>query len=206
LLTRWGARISYGQEADDSLGIAQSWMTDTIICSIDKDLLQIPGKHYNFVKKEFLDVSRIEGLQHFFKQILIGDTADNIGGCKGIGPVKAERLLGGLGDNIQALATTVLCTYCSQLKIDTKDEATVNEVVSYITKVGQVLKIRQQEDEPLWRFPLENPMEILTSLSLQLKDAEDGLSSGRITQDLNGVQSRGKKMEESSKTTPDNLT
>lgn len=64
-----------------------------IICSVDKDLLQIPGKHYNFVKKEFCKVSEIEGLRNFYKQMLIGDPADNIFGVKGIGKVKAANLI-----------------------------------------------------------------------------------------------------------------
>lgn len=64
-----------------------------IICSVDKDLLQIPGKHYNFVKKEFSEVSEIEGLRNFYKQMLIGDAADHVFGVKGIGKVRAAKLI-----------------------------------------------------------------------------------------------------------------
>src|SRR5512136_2754987 len=39
-------------EADDALGFNQDPNGSTIICSIDKDLLQVPGKHYNFLHKE----------------------------------------------------------------------------------------------------------------------------------------------------------
>lgn len=91
LVSDWNAVVVDGYEADDALAMEQT--ASTIICSIDKDLLQIPGKHYNFVKKEFSEVSEIEGLRNFYKQMLIGDSADNIFGVKGIGKVKAANLI-----------------------------------------------------------------------------------------------------------------
>ena len=76
LVLDWNAKITDGIEADDALGIAQT--EETIICSIDKDLLMIPGKHYNFVKKEFYEVSPTEALRVFYKQLLLGDRSDNV--------------------------------------------------------------------------------------------------------------------------------
>ena len=61
--------------------------------SIDKDFNQVAGWHYNFVKKEKYYVSEQEGLRFFYKQILMGDKADNIVGIKGVGPVKADKML-----------------------------------------------------------------------------------------------------------------
>jgi DNA polymerase-1 len=91
LVTAWECEVTDGIEADDALGIHQT--DDTIICSIDKDLKQIPGRHYNFVKDEHTTVSVLEGIQFFYKQMMIGDTTDNIFGVKGIGKVKAEKLI-----------------------------------------------------------------------------------------------------------------
>lgn len=91
LVTEWKAIVTDGIEADDALGINQT--ERTILCSIDKDLKQIPGKHYNFVKKEFFEVTPIDGLRYFYKQLLIGDTTDNIFGIRGIGPKKAEKII-----------------------------------------------------------------------------------------------------------------
>lgn len=94
LVDAWNATICEGYEADDALGIMQCTSEiDTVICSIDKDLHQIPGLHYNFVKQEFSEVSQWEGLQFFYKQLLIGDTVDNIFGVYGIGPKKADRII-----------------------------------------------------------------------------------------------------------------
>ena len=81
LIKEWQVEMVEGAEADDYLGVEQA--DDTVICSIDKDLLQIPGKHYNFVKKEWTTVSEIEGWRNFYKQLILGDTADNIPGYDG---------------------------------------------------------------------------------------------------------------------------
>jgi len=94
LVTQHKAIVCNGFEADDQLGIDQDKTHGaTVICSIDKDLLQIPGKHYNFVKKVFQDVTYDEGIKALYIQSLVGDRSDNIFGVQGIGPVKAERAL-----------------------------------------------------------------------------------------------------------------
>lgn len=84
-----------GIEADDALGIAQVSVDSSIICSIDKDLKQIPGLHYNFVKREFDTVDEKQGWYNFYIQMLVGDSADNIRGCPGIGKAKAPKILAG---------------------------------------------------------------------------------------------------------------
>ena len=64
LVTQHKAIICNGYEADDEMGIQQDKEGGTtVICSIDKDLLQIPGKHYNFVKKVFQEVTPDQGLK-----------------------------------------------------------------------------------------------------------------------------------------------
>ena len=91
LVTHWGAVVCDGHEADDALGYSQTH--ETIICSIDKDLLQITGSHYNIVKKTYTQVEGDQGLKAFYTQTLVGDTSDNIIGVVGIGPVKAAKIL-----------------------------------------------------------------------------------------------------------------
>lgn len=87
----WGAVYSDGCEADDAMGLAQE--KDTMIVSIDKDLLQIPGRHFNWVRDEMTTVSIDEGIHLFYKQILTGDRTDNIVGIPGVGDKTAEKLL-----------------------------------------------------------------------------------------------------------------
>ena len=94
LVETWGARLTEGYEADDALGIAATELGENCtICSIDKDLLQIPGYHWNFVKEVYQVVNNQQALQRFFTQCLTGDSSDNVKGVSGIGPVKASRII-----------------------------------------------------------------------------------------------------------------
>lgn len=99
-LLQYNATIVDGQEADDALGIAQwndlNLATEdhtTIICTIDKDLNNIPGWHYNFNSKEVYWVDEEEATYNFYHQLLTGDVTDNILGVPGIGPAKAKKIL-----------------------------------------------------------------------------------------------------------------
>ena len=88
-------------EADDLLGIAQSASLKastmdnpgTIICSIDKDLDQIPGWHYNFVDEKRYWIGEYDGLHNFYKQLICGDTTDNIVGIPGKGSALSSKVL-----------------------------------------------------------------------------------------------------------------
>lgn len=90
----WGASVSEGIEADDVLAIRATELGDSsVIVSLDKDLDQVPGWHYNFAKKNLYQIDEQTGLFLFYKQMLTGDRVDNIKGVRGIGDVKAEKLL-----------------------------------------------------------------------------------------------------------------
>lgn len=91
LIDKYKATVFDRIEADDALGLSQT--DDTIIASVDKDLLMVEGRHYNFVKKEYKDVTHEEGNKFFHQQMLTGDNVDNIIGLRGIGEKKAIKLL-----------------------------------------------------------------------------------------------------------------
>ena len=95
LVSSWGFEVVHGIEADDAVGIAAYAIAEeeSIMVHIDKDLNQFRGWHYNYRKKEKYFVTEFEGLTAFYTQILTGDRIDNIIGLKGIGPVKAKRIL-----------------------------------------------------------------------------------------------------------------
>ena len=101
LIKRYHAVVVDGIEADDALGIAASHELGSVVCSIDKDLMQIPGDHYNFVKDEYEYVGGRAADINFWTQLLVGDTSDNIAGVRGIGPVKAKKILDPLKDNAE---------------------------------------------------------------------------------------------------------
>lgn len=71
-------------ESDDEI----SWRAEPgdVIVSIDKDLLQIPGNHFNFDTNKEAVVSELEGIKRVACQMLTGDTSDNVLGIGGIGP------------------------------------------------------------------------------------------------------------------------
>jgi 5'-3' exonuclease len=67
------------------------------VVSIDKDMAQIPGWHVNPTKDDFPRWVSEEEADYFLAlQWLTGDSTDGIPGLPGIGPKKAEKLLGGL--------------------------------------------------------------------------------------------------------------
>lgn len=85
-----------GLEADDIMGILASQESEEIpvIVTIDKDLQQIPGWHYNPDKSRFpFHVREQEGwlLEHV--QWLAGDATDGFRGIPGVGPAKALKRL-----------------------------------------------------------------------------------------------------------------
>lgn len=94
MIENWSAVVSEGEEADDLIGIASTELYPScVVVSIDKDMLQLPGTHYNPVKRTWTEVDEFGGLRFFYQQILMGDNADNIIGLSGVGPKKSERML-----------------------------------------------------------------------------------------------------------------
>lgn len=85
LVTDWNAKVTDGYEADDAMGMAQCASPEgtSVICSIDKDMLMIPGLNYNFVKQEMKEVFALEGMRWFYTQAILGDKVDNIPGYDG---------------------------------------------------------------------------------------------------------------------------
>jgi len=120
LLKEWNSTVSQGCEADDLLGINQMALYysdvydvaegkhkknsfETIIATIDKDLLMIPGWHYNWVRDEKTYTAPLDGIKYCYKQMLIGDKADNIIGVAGLGPVKAGKLIDNLETELEMI-------------------------------------------------------------------------------------------------------
>jgi DNA polymerase-1 len=94
-LDKYDASLRPTLEGDDCLGILSTMKKtgDSIICSLDKDFKTIPGRHYNFGRKEFFEVTPQQADYWHMVQTLTGDTADGYTGCPGIGPKTAEKIL-----------------------------------------------------------------------------------------------------------------
>lgn len=89
-------------EADDVMGIyaTSGVYKDPIIVSDDKDMFTIPTRVYRL--GELHDISQEQADRYFYMQTLTGDTADGYKGCPGIGPKRAEQILGGWPDIVMA--------------------------------------------------------------------------------------------------------
>lgn len=133
------AEEAHGQEADDLLAQwAQECMEaklDYAIASIDKDLLTIPGVHFNIRKGLLTHVDDDAADYLLHKQLLMGDSADNIPGLPGIGHKRAENLLNGItyGNRRQ----TVIQAYKDQYGKDWEEE---------LQLTGDLILIRRFKD------------------------------------------------------------
>ena len=87
----WDATIWDGIEADDAVAIEATELGEKgIIVSLDKDLDQVPGWHFNFVKRGLYYLTPEESMFLFYKQFLTGDAVDNIQGAWRIGEKRRQ--------------------------------------------------------------------------------------------------------------------
>jgi hypothetical protein len=148
LVTVWNATVTDGIEADDAMAIAQSYEYDedqSVICSIDKDMLQVPGLHYNFVKGEHQRVSPLDGMRFFYKQLILGDRADNIFGYDGVARQTIPKFLQPDIDKLYEMQKQwdMFCHVRAMYNDDTR-----------LLMNGQCLWIQRKEND-LWQFPIE---------------------------------------------------
>ena len=101
LRTRYNSYITSGIEADDAVSIFAHQLLSTggesfVVATIDKDLDQIPGNHYNYMTKTFYAITQDEAERWFIYQLLAGDITDNIVGIWKCGEKQATAILGNL--------------------------------------------------------------------------------------------------------------
>jgi 5'-3' exonuclease len=96
LINKWLFVHHPGLEADDIISIIARKHPEAMICSMDKDLQQIPGLHFNPKTKQVKDVTKSEAEVLLWRQVITGDSTDNI---KGI-PRKGPKYVEGLFENI----------------------------------------------------------------------------------------------------------
>lgn len=136
LISKYDADVVDHEEADDAMGYAQMRMTGTCICSIDKDMNQIPGRHFDWGKELRYTVSPPDALYFFHHQLLTGDATDNIPGVPGLGEKKATKLLTEVRPDPKAQWEIVKSTY--------GDNGLDH---NYLQEMMQLLWIRREPDE-----------------------------------------------------------
>ncbi len=139
MITRLGAVVVDGQEADDEVAIRMTKEPDKyLLVGVDKDLRQIPGWHHNPKKAETEYIDDFAAYKNFCTQLLTGDRVDNIPGLEGVGPVKASKIL-----KDAKTRETLLCSVWEAYQ--TKEHG-----IEYLTEQGQLLWLRRYEGE-LWQ-------------------------------------------------------
>ncbi len=117
-ITELDSFVSNGVEVDDSIVATARYIkenTDSIpiICSIDKDFLTKEGFVYSWARKNVSDKMTYTDKKtadfNFAVQMLVGDRADNILVCSGIGVKTAEKMLKNKSNFLMIL--TIVRTY-----------------------------------------------------------------------------------------------
>jgi len=176
LVTQWGAKFSEGCEADDLLAIEQTKnVENTVICTIDKDLLQVPGNHFNFVKEQLSTVSPVEGLRNFYWQMIMGDRSDNIFGFDGVARASVPKKMESMYHELQEMEDEVQMFDYVRFAYGNDDRFTMNGMCLWI----------QRKPEEIWLENVQSLMEATgqnldfegSSLPLFVLGPGDGLPS-----------------------------
>jgi hypothetical protein len=173
LIEHWNAEVVDGQEADDALSITQ--YTDfylqnqkvfrkpiysTIICTIDKDLDNCPGWHFNFDRDEKYWVTEDEALLGFYLQMLTGDSSDDIPGLYRITGQKCTKKIKEplfYCDTEVEMWQYVKGAYLKAVETKCKGSFNYSEpqpLVDKLIEIGRLLWIRRTEDE-IWQPPTQ---------------------------------------------------
>lgn len=132
LAIKYNGAIHTKWEADDAVVYYMDKSPDKyILCAVDKDVLNsVEGKVFNYyesalykIEMKWMDIDKHTVLTWRYLQTIMGDTTDNIIGVKGLGPVKAKKILENCFSH-KELWEAVCNAYVSKGR--TKDEALMN--------------------------------------------------------------------------------
>ena len=132
---------------------------NSIIISIDKDLDQIPGLKYNWVKDVGYNITEEQGYYNFHIQLMSGDSTDNIPGLPGIGPGKAAKALHGVETESEQFAEVQTMYSIHSGKEDWWE---------YLVEQGRLVFIRREPDQMWEPPPAPEAFEPVTELTMEL--------------------------------------
>lgn len=184
LVDIWEAEIVDGMEADDALSIVQWEAKDksTIIVSIDKDLRNTPGHHWNQNKHEYTYVTLAEANLNFWKQVGMGDGTDNIPGLKGVGIKTVEKWAEAAEYNASLLEERVRQEYNTRLGEQGPIALHENATLLWMQRVpgvnydGSKLEEYQYEDY-LYGNEEESEQSILRGTDSEVSDVDGRVSA-----------------------------
>jgi hypothetical protein len=156
LLDRWPTLLVEGREADDYLAsVAAKYEYDPerlCIVSTDKDLKTVPGRLYNPRAKTMDLISEPAARCFFWRQMVIGDSVDNIVGVYKSGVAAANRyIVEAMPETAQeAVVADLLNTSRTKLGCPYADR----RVADVLRENGQLLHLQRYEGE-IWLPPSE---------------------------------------------------
>jgi len=116
----------------------------------------------------------------FYRSILIGDVADNIKGIYGIGPAKAAKILPSWQGEEDAIKRVIK----AYMEAAQKNKENPHTAIELIRQNGRLLKIKQEENEPLWDSPYLKQMEDQISEFILPTVGASSPSTEPITQEM----------------------
>lgn len=111
LVNKWSAIPVQDYEVDDYVNATRYKLEDSFIVTVDKDLLNLTGTHYNWKKNEWVTVQAFQEEYWFWTDMITGQPGDGIKGLPGKGKAFAEKLLTFSGNYREE----VLRAYCEEL-------------------------------------------------------------------------------------------
>lgn len=158
LCNSYSGRIVTGHEAEDEVSIeaCELGLDDYIIVGHDKDLLQIPGKHYDWVKNETFSVSVQEAADMLWMQVLMGDRTDNVPGCWGMGFQKAKNRVSVWDHEGQGHTEFMLETIVKEYEKSKKNancpykSESEEETFQRVYETYWLVKLKEYQDEVPW--------------------------------------------------------
>lgn len=95
LVNRKKAKVTQKYESEDMCLIRATEVgrDNCIIAYIDKDLLQAPFHFYNYRTREFISLDQTTADMRLYRQMMTGDSTDNIQGIYRFGPAKAKKAI-----------------------------------------------------------------------------------------------------------------
>lgn len=149
LIADWGVERVEGYEADDKLAVEFCKDPErSVLCSQDKDFKQIPNlRMYSWKSKETIRVSPLDAQRNFWKQVLTGDTIDNIPGIAGIGQKTAEKTIDKLTSE-KLMLTAAYAEYQKQHGNKAWDALCENARLLYLCRTEEELKNPKQAWKP----------------------------------------------------------
>jgi 5'-3' exonuclease len=117
LINEYKGIHGYNLEADDLLVIYKNkYIEDRVsyvVISTDKDITNLFGVNYDIKNNVINAVTQDYADRYFWKSMICGDTADNIKGLPGKGPVFADKLFLNI-DDVESYRNLVLNEYITK--------------------------------------------------------------------------------------------